>query len=430
MNSKGWKRMKLGQLVEINARSITNDFSFEEIEYIDTSSVTKNRFEHLQKLKFSEAPSRAKRIVQNGDTIFSTVRPIQRHLGFIKNARPNTIASTGFVVLTPKKIYPEFLYYYLSQDSIIYYLNGIAETTTTTFPAFRPDTLADLEVEIPDDIQIQHRIASILSALDEKIELNHQTNATLEAIAQAIFKEWFVDFHFPGANDTPPIGNTMAIGPASSIAKGDRPVAPTPPIGNTRMIPKGWRLGKLGDIYETASGGTPSRKKNQYYENGVYQWAKSKELNGSFIITTEEKITDDAISDSSAKLLPKYSVLIAMYGATVGQLGILSNEATTNQSICAFIPSIDYPFSFIYQFLKYNQNIIVSRAVGSAQQNISQELLRNFELILPDISIIKNYHTIVAPLLFTIEANIKQAHTLASIRDALLPKLMRGEIDV
>lgn len=194
---EGWKKCRLGELVGINEQSITSNFPFKDIEYIDTSSVTSNKFEPLQKLKLSEAPSRAKRIVRTGDTIISTVRPIQRHFGFIKEPNKNTIASTGFAVLTPKKIYPEFLYYYISQDSITLYLNGIAETTTTTFPAFRPDTLAELDVEIPDSIETQRRIAFILAALDDKIELNRQTNATLEAIAQAIFKEWFVDFRYP-----------------------------------------------------------------------------------------------------------------------------------------------------------------------------------------------------------------------------------------
>jgi len=126
-------------LALINAKSISGKYPYEEIEYIDTSSVTGNEFSPLQRLKLIDAPSRAKRIVQHGDTIISTVRPIQRHFGFIRNPKANTIASTGFAVITPRSVNPEFLYYYLSQDSITNYLNGIAETSTTTFPAFRPE---------------------------------------------------------------------------------------------------------------------------------------------------------------------------------------------------------------------------------------------------------------------------------------------------
>ena len=223
MSSKEWKIFKLGNLVEINALSITSNFPYQEIDYIDTSSVTNNRFEGLQKLTLSEAPSRAKRIVRDGDTILSTVRPIQRHYGFIRHAQPNTIASTGFAVLTPRNIHPEFLFYYLSQDSVTYYLNGIAETTTSTFPAFRPSTLEELEIEIPEDIESQRRIAGILSTLDEKIELNRQISNTLEAIAQAIFREWFVNFNFPGAKSEM----------VESV------------LG---MIPRGWRVGILATL--------------------------------------------------------------------------------------------------------------------------------------------------------------------------------------
>ena len=184
MNYTKWKPVRLGDIALINAKSISGKYPYQEIEYIDTSSVTKNEFSSLQKLRLIDAPSRAKRIVQHGDTILSTVRPIQRHFGFIRNPKPNTIASTGFAVITPKEIDSEFLYYYLSQESITNYLNGIAETSTTTFPAFRPEILANLEMIIPEDEKIQRRIAEILSSLDDKIQLNRQTNTTLEAIAQ------------------------------------------------------------------------------------------------------------------------------------------------------------------------------------------------------------------------------------------------------
>src|SRR5215213_10755035 len=99
---ENWKTYKLGDLIEINKRSINRDFLFEEIEYIDTSSITENKLTDVQRLKTADAPSRAKRLVKNNDIIYSTVRPIQRHYGFIKNAKPNTVVSTGFVVLTPK----------------------------------------------------------------------------------------------------------------------------------------------------------------------------------------------------------------------------------------------------------------------------------------------------------------------------------------
>ena len=195
-------------------------------------------------------------------------------------------------------------------------------------------------------------------------------------------------------------------------------------------IPKGWRVGKLGEIYKTTSGGTPSRSKPEFYKNGTIYWVKSKELNGSFITETEEKITQEALQKSSAKLLPAYSVLIAMYGATVGEFGIISMEATCNQAICAFLSCDEFPYTFIYHFLKNSKDEIISRAVGSAQQNISQDLLKQIDVVLPPKELLKRFHKAVNPLFQVIENNIKQSATLAAIRDALLPKLINGEIEV
>ena len=309
MSSKDkWKKYKLGELIEINAQAITANFPFDEIEYIDTASVTNNKLDPVQKLKLSEAPSRAKRIVRDGDVILSTVRPIQRHFGFIRKPKPYTIASTGFAVLTPKKIYPEFLYYYLSQDLITYYLNGIAETTTTTFPAFRPDALEDLEIEIPDDIENQRRIASILSALDDKIELNRQTNATLEAIAQTLFKEWFVNFNFPGAT-------------------GEMEES------KLEMIPRGWQAGSILEIANLLSGGTPSTQVAAYWD-GQIKWVSAKDVSnaqGTFVLDTERKVSQMGVDNSSTKLLPALTTIVTARG-TVGSYCILAEPMTMNQT--------------------------------------------------------------------------------------------------
>nr|NJM04821.1 hypothetical protein [Desulfobacula sp.] len=216
---------------------------------------------------------------------------------------------------------PNFVYY-----AIIKISDELRNTAhhSTAVPILNKTAFSNFKIGAPD-LPTQTRIAAILSALDDKIELNRRTNATLEAIAQAIFKEWFVDFRFPGATGEM---KDSELGP----------------------IPRGWRIGKLGEIYQTTSGGTPNRTHPEYYQDGNTNWIKSKELTGSFVTETEEKITEQAVKKSSAKILPAYSVLIAMYGANVGNYGITSMESTCNQAICAFIPSEQYPYSFIYHF--------------------------------------------------------------------------------
>jgi len=398
MSSNGWNTYKLDEFARLIKEQYTpnqdEEFSYIGLEHIEQQTLRLNGIG-----KSSEAISQKFKF-SNGDILFGKLRPY-----FRKVYRPkfNGVCSTDIWVVRAKEEFDQgFLFYFLANQEFIDVSNS--GSSGTRMPRADWTHLAETEWDLPD-IHVQRRIADILSALDEKIELNRQTNVTLEAMAQSIFREWFVEFNFPGAT-----GEMVE--------------------SRLGMMPHGWKLGKLGDIYKTTSGGTPSRTHDKYYENGTYQWVKSKELNGSFIIDTEEKITKDALKNSSAKLLPKHSVLIAMYGATVGEIGIISNEATTNQAICAFIPNANYPFSFILQLLKNNKDDIISRAVGSAQQNISQELLRNLELIIPEDSITRDYHTIVEPIFLVIEENIKQSAILAVMRDTLLPKLMGGEIVV
>src|SRR5690606_3130518 len=183
------------------------------------------------------------------------------------------------------------------------------------------------------------------------------------------------------------------------------------------------------DLIKTTSGGTPSRSKMEYYSNGTIYWVKSKELAGTFIFETEEMITEDALRNSSAKLLPENSILIAMYGATVGEFGILANEATCNQAICALIPNENYPYTYLFMLTKFNKENLLNLAVGSAQQNISQLLIKEID-VSTNTGLIKEFHTKTDSLFQKIKSNTKQIRILTQLRDALLPKLMSGEIRI
>jgi type I restriction enzyme S subunit len=230
----------------------------------------------------------------------------------------------------------------------------------------------------------QKAIAAVLSSLDDKIDLLDWQNKTLEAIAETLFRQWFIE---------------------------DR---------NTKHC-------KLGDFIETTSGGTPSRTRLEYYINGTIPWIKSKELCGSYILKTEERITDVGMKNSSAKILPKNAVLIAMYGATVGEYAIIASEAACNQAICALLPNNKYPYTMLYLIAKVFKYEIINLAVGSAQQNISQDIIKQLEIPAPCENILV-FHRLVNPLFEKIKSNTKQIHSLTQLRDNLLPKLMSGEV--
>jgi len=274
--------------------------------------------------------------------------------------------------------------YYLLKDTISSFHQiahgGVFDTITR-------DTFNEIEISLPS-LPEQKAIASILSSLDDKIELLHWQNKTLEKMAETLFRQWFVEEE----NEE-------------------------------------WKEVELGDVIETSSGGTPSRSNMEFYEDGIIYWVKSKELNGTFIQDTEEKITKEALKKSSAKLLPKNSILIAMYGATVGEYGIISEEMTCNQAICALKPNENYPYTYLFLIVKLNKEELINMAVGSAQQNISQLLIKKL-LVLNCIEKIKEFHSVVNPYFDKIKINITQIRTLNALRDTLLPKLMSGEVRV
>jgi type I restriction enzyme, S subunit len=395
-----WKTYKLGDLVEINKNSINKSFAFNEVEYIDTSSVTENRFSEFQKLNLVDAPSRAKRIVKENDIIYSTVRPILRHYGIIKNTKPNTIASTGFAVLTSKNIDPNFLYYYLTTDEIVYYLNSVAEANTTTYPAFNASLFKDIEITVPSSITKQSQIAQILSSLDEKIELNLQINQTLETMAQAIFKEWFVDFNFPDFD--------------GKLVDG---------------LPKGWKKLNLTELVDTVS-------KTHKFSKG-----KAIFLNTSDIL--EGKFLHNNYSDTNT--------LPGQAKKTIQKGDILFSEIRPANKRYAFVDfeSEDYVVStklmvlrskgivdnlFVYFFIKNEEILqqlqILAESRSGTFPQITYSELSKIEMILPDTKTLGLYTNNLKSIFEKIRENQQQIESLTTLRDSLLPQLMTGKIEV
>jgi type I restriction enzyme S subunit len=414
-----WKTTTLGELVEINKRSIDKNFTFDEIEYIDTSSVIKNNFCEPQKLKLANAPSRAKRLVKDNDIIYSTVRPIQRHYGFIKKAKPNTVVSTGFAVLSAKRIDPKFLFYYLSRHEIVEYLNATAEANTTTFPAFNPSLFENLEIFAPESIKEQKAIAKILSSLDERGELNRQMNATLEQVARVLFKAWFVDFE-------PVRANVENRPPASASAE----IAKLFPSEFENGIPKGWRIRRLGEVLEAKGGTTPSTKEPKFW-NGENFWATPKDLSNlqfPVLLTTERRITDEGVRQISSGILPKGTLLLSSR-APIGYLAISQIPVSINQGFIA-IQGKTVSNLFLLHWLTENMEAVKSRANGSTFQEISKSNFREIEIAIPNSDLLQEFEKLVKPLFEKIVINERENQKLAQIRDSLLPRLISGKIRV
>jgi len=205
-------------------------------------------------------------------------------------------------------------------------------------------------------------------------------------------------------------------------------------------LPEGWERATIGEYYETSSGGTPSRQNEKFYNNGTIDWVKTKELKGLFILDSEEKITEYAISKSSAKIFPQKTILMGMYGgvhgegrkSTLGQLGILSKKSSTNQACCAFLAKDKYSYNlgYFYFYLKSKQKDFLNISMGAAQQNISQQVIKKFEFIKP-LDTILNQFSIYTDNIFDSILNLQnQNQRLREARDILLPRLMMGLVDV
>lgn len=267
---------------------------------------------------------------------------------------------------------------------------GILKGLTTTMPRFAE----------------QKAIAATLSALDDMIELNNQINKTLEEMAQAIFKSWFVDFE-PFKDEE---FEESELG----------------------LIPKGWRVGKLSDVGEIIGGGTPSKSKPEYYSKKGIPWITPKDLSinkNKYISRGEIDISELGLRESSARLMPKGTVLFSSR-APIGYIAIAKNAVTTNQGFKSVVPFENISSEYIYLLLKNSINEIESRATGSTFKEISGGEMKKVPIILPPKEIIRKFNEI-ATTLGKIQASLEDENNiLMSIRDTLLPKLMSGEIRV
>ena len=291
-----------------------------------------------------------------------------------------------------------YLYYYLLYQTPLY-LGGV---NGATMVHITKQNMEKKTVYVPASLPTQQKIASILSSDDRLIENNTRRIRLLEQMAENLYKEWFVRFRFPEHEN----------------------------IEMVNGLPKGWERTKLIKNIKTSSGGTPSRNKGEYYKNGTIPWIKTGELQDCILINTEECITEDAVNNSSAKLFPKGTLLMAMYGVNIGKLGISEIEATCNQACCVFTPKqIDYKY-YLFHYLKSIREYLLSISFGAAQQNLSQELIKSIRVLFPDeetnISFIKK----VQPLFKEISIIQQQNQLLTRQRDLLLPRLMSCKLEV
>ena len=196
-------------------------------------------------------------------------------------------------------------------------------------------------------------------------------------------------------------------------------------------LPKGWEVKKLGEVCLTTSGGTPNRGNKEFYE-GAIPWVKSGELDRGLILETEERISEEAIKNSSAKIFPKGTLLIALYGATIGKLAFLGIDAASNQAVCGIFKSEKINSNYLFNFLFYKKPTLVKQSIGGAQPNISQGILKNLEIPIPSIDEQQKIVTKIEELFSQLENGKQQLLTaqkqLKTYRQSLLKSAFEGRL--
>lgn len=292
---------------------------------------------------------------------------------------------TVFEIIDAKELLPEYLMMWFRRPEFDRYARYMSHGSVREL--FDWDEMCNVELPIPS-IEIQREIVKEYHAIVDRIKLNEQLNIKLEETAQAIYKQWFVDFEFPISKEyADKIGKPEIEGNPYKSNGGEM-------VWNDELdqeIPVGWENKTVKRFcMDMKSGGTPNRSNMDYWDDGTIPWLKTGEIKNNIVVETEEFISLEGLNKSSAKLLPKDTVLMSMYGVNAGDIGILKIESTTNQACCGMICSKKSESAFLYYQLLKNQTFHRSQSIGGAQENLSKDYIEQIPFLIPEEEYIRN----------------------------------------
>ena len=373
-----WKECTIGDLCDtISDTYKRND---ETVILINTSDVLEGNILNHQPVPNKNLKGQFKKTFKKNDILYSEIRPANKRFAFIDFENTEKyIASTKLMVLRPRKnvVLPQFLFSILKSREIIEKLQHLAETRSGTFPQITfTSELSPIKVMLPD-LVTQEKISSILSALDDKIELNNRINENLEQQAQAIFKSWFVDFE-PNA--------------------------------------------KLEDIAYITMGQSP--KGTSYNENGIGEVFFQGRTDFGYRFPTIRMYTTEP-----KKIAKKGDILLSVR-APVGDINVADRECCIGRGLASIRSKTKHSSFLLYTMLNVKSQLDLFNGEGTVFGCINQKALNEINVIKPDIALIEKFEKTVSPLDRMIENNSGENQRLSALRDAFLQKLMNGEIDV
>ena len=391
------KAIRLGSVVRTNVSTYSEKEGWAFVNYLDTGNITQDTISEIQRINVGtdKLPSRARRKVQIGNIIYSTVRPNQLHYGYIKSQPDNFLVSTGFAVIdvNEKEAVPEYIYYFLTHRDVTERLQAIAEQSTSAYPSIKPSDIEDLTIDLPP-IEEQRKIVGLLKMLDGKIKQNTEINNNLTEQARSIYQSWFIDYE--------PFGRTMPLDwiPSSLGGVATMKTDSWSPSKNPETIVEHYSIPAYDEkhypVFEIASG----IKSNKY------------------ILTPDSVMISKLNPDTKRIWRPM----------CLSAHPICSTEFIVYEAKKAAQKDFVYSILDSAPFL----NFLCSHTTGStnSRQRATPKATLDFPIMLPPDSIIEEFCQIVSPMYDLISKNIIENQSLAKARDIMLPKLMNGELDV
>ncbi|MCW4082550.1 restriction endonuclease subunit S [Segatella copri] len=377
----------------------------DKLTYLRITDINDDGSLNFSDLKSVDAEDAEKYILKENDIVFARTGNSTGRSYFYEKQH-GTFVYAGFLIkfsLDPNKVNPRILKYYTHSKPYFDWVNSF--DTGATRGNINAKTYGDMEIELPSR-KVQDKIVSILSSLDRKIELNNKINADLEEMAQAIFKNWFVDFE--------PFKDGKFVD------------------SELGMIPEGWKVGRADDFYQINIGKTPPRKEHKWFSTNPADkiWVSIANMgnSGIFISDSSEYLTKEAVDRHNIIMVPRNTILLS-FKLTVGRVAIADKELTTNEAIARFILSDDKYMEYLYLYLKkYDYNSLGS--TSSIATAVNSKTIKGMQMLQPSDKIIDAFHIQVNPIFEKIRSLTKENSRLSLLRDTLLPRLMSGELEV
>ncbi|MEI3053781.1 MAG: restriction endonuclease subunit S [Prevotella sp.] len=377
-----WKEVDICQLCDSVSETYKGNAS--EVVLINTSDVLDGKCLNHEYVPNKKLKGQFKKTFRKGDILYSEIRPANKRFCFVDFEPKDYIASTKLMVLRAHEdVDPQYLYQILRSNDTLAQLQMLAESRSGTFPQITYSELSNIMVSLPSQ-KAQKNIVSILSSLDRKIELNNKINADLEEMAQAIFKNWFVDFE--------PFKDGKFVD------------------SELGMIPEGWKVGTLGELCNFKRG------KNLLTKNAIDEGVP-------VVAGGLEPSCYHNAANTGAPV-----ITVSGSGANAGFMRMY--HVPVWASDCSFIDISCENFYFVYCFLKVNSKLLKHAQTGAVQPHVKPSDIHDFELVIPDKESIYEFQDKVKPFFDKIAAIQKENSRLSLLRDTLLPRLMSGELEV